>query len=59
MQAQQECDNPALIKIVWGAGHSLGTSREQTEQTQADQLAFLARVLDLEIPEQHQTAGSR
>ena len=59
MQAQQGCDNPALIKIVWGAGHSFGTSREQTSQTQADQLAFLARVLELEMPEQYSAAGSR
>ncbi len=49
LQAQQRfCESPALLKIVWGAGHRFGTSSEHTRQTQAQELAFLVKVLGLD-----------
>ena len=49
LQAIQECDNPVVLKIAWGAGHAYGASPEQARQTQAEELAFLVRVLRLDV----------
>ena len=49
LQEMQECDNPAILKIAWGAGHAYGASPEQTRETQAEELAFLVRVLGLDV----------
>ena len=58
LQANRECRNPFLLKIVWGAGHSFGTTREQREETFADQLAFLVRVLGLADADRNSSADS-
>lgn len=58
LQANRECRNPFLLKIVWGAGHSFGTTREQREETFADQLAFLVRVLGLAEADRNSSADS-
>ena len=50
LQAAQGCANPVLLQIVRGAGHSFGTTPEQTAQTWADETAFLTRVLALGDP---------
>ena len=47
LQAAQGCANPVLLQVVRGAGHSFGTTPEQTAQTWADETAFLKRVLPL------------
>lgn len=47
LQAAQGCDHPVLLQVVEGAGHSFGTSQEQTAQTLSRQLAFLIEALDL------------
>ncbi len=44
---QAQCENPALLKIVWGGGHGFGTDRESSEKTYADELTFLAKVLKI------------
>lgn len=49
MQAAQSCTNPTLLKVIWNTGHSFGSSPDQTQGTYADQLAFLARVLEMEV----------
>ncbi len=49
LQAHQQCENPALLKIVWGGGHGFGTTNEQKIETQSQELAFLVKVLDLDI----------
>ncbi len=41
------CQSPALLKIVRGAGHAFGTTSEQRRRTYAEELTFLAQVLDL------------
>jgi prolyl oligopeptidase len=45
--AGAQCANPALLKIVRGAGHTFGTTPEQTRRTYAEELTFLAQVLNL------------
>ncbi len=47
LQAAQGCDQPALMQVVWGAGHSFGNHAEQTATTSARIVAFLDRHLDL------------
>ena len=49
MQAVQGCDNPVVLKVAWGAGHSYGLTPEQRRQTQAEELAFLIKVLDMNV----------
>lgn len=47
MQEAQGCDNPVLMKIMWGAGHNFGATLEQTADSFTDELAFLYRVLKI------------
>jgi prolyl oligopeptidase len=49
MQWAQGCDNPVLLKVMWGAGHNFGTSPEQTVDSWADALSFLVQVMNLEV----------
>ncbi len=49
MQYNQSCDNPIMLKIVRGAGHSFGTTTQQFQETVADELTFLSQVLGLEV----------
>ncbi|MGH7578934.1 MAG: prolyl oligopeptidase family serine peptidase [Gemmatimonadales bacterium] len=41
----RRCDRPVLLRVSWGAGHAAGATPEESIETWADQLAFLARVL--------------
>ncbi|MEW6212679.1 MAG: prolyl oligopeptidase family serine peptidase [Acidobacteriota bacterium] len=47
MQEAQDCSKPVLLKVVWGAGHSLGATDEQVIESRADEMAFLAITLQL------------
>lgn len=47
MQAAQSCENPVLLKVMWGAGHNFGRNADQTSDSWGDQTAFLFRVLGL------------
>lgn len=47
MQSAQGCLNPVLLKVIWGAGHSLGGTDEQVIESRADEMAFLALVLGI------------
>lgn len=49
LQRAQACNNPVLLKTVWGAGHSYGLTPEQSRQTQAEELAFLVKVLQIDV----------
>ena len=49
LQAAQECGKPVLLKIAWGAGHSYGLTPDQRRETQAEEIAFLVKVLDLDV----------
>ena len=49
LQHAQGCDNPVLLKTAWGAGHSYGLTPEQSRETQAEELAFLVKVLGLDV----------
>ncbi|MDN5201049.1 prolyl oligopeptidase family serine peptidase [Fulvivirgaceae bacterium BMA10] len=51
MQYNQPCNEPVLLKTIWSAGHSFGVSSQQTYETQAQELAFLSKVLDINISE--------
>jgi prolyl oligopeptidase len=45
LQKAQGCPNPALLQVLWGSGHTLGTTREQAAEAYATQLTFLDTVL--------------
>jgi len=47
MQAAQACDQPVLLRVSWGAGHSAGATQEDSIDNWTDQLVFLSRVLQL------------
>ncbi|HEY7546487.1 MAG TPA: prolyl oligopeptidase family serine peptidase [Blastocatellia bacterium] len=47
MQSAQGCANPALLKVMWGAGHNFGSTPEQVIESHADGLAFLTLVLQM------------
>jgi len=49
LQAHQRCDNPVLLKIVWGGGHGFGVTNEQTVETKSQEIGFLTQVLDLDV----------
>ncbi|HMB89697.1 MAG TPA: prolyl oligopeptidase family serine peptidase [Rhodothermales bacterium] len=49
LQRAQGCDNPVLLKVAWGAGHSYGLTPQQSRETQAEELAFLVKVLGLDM----------
>lgn len=44
-QSAQSCDRPILLRVAWGAGHSLGATPAESRATMAAQMAFLHRVL--------------
>ena len=48
LQHVQGCDNPVLLRVSWGAGHTYGATTEEAVEHWADQLAFLVQVLGLE-----------
>ncbi len=52
LQHLQACDNPALLKVMWGAGHNYGTTQKQSAESWADAFAFLARTLELDISQE-------
>lgn len=45
LQHAQRCDEPILLRVTWGAGHSSGATVEDAVETWTDQLSFLVRVL--------------
>ena len=47
MQAAQRCGDPALLQVVWGAGHSQGTGVPAIAENLSLQYGFLARALGL------------
>lgn len=42
------CNNPVLLQIARGAGHSAGATPQDRMQTWAEQLAFLYQVMDIQ-----------
>ena len=46
LQAAQGCSKPALLQMMWGTGHVLGSTREQSAEILARQLAFLDSALN-------------
>lgn len=46
MQHAQKCDAPVLLKVIPGAGHSHGRTREEVAHTWADAIAFLEQVMN-------------
>ncbi len=51
LQHAQTCDQPILLRVSWGAGHSSGATPEQSIDNWADQLALLSDLLDIEVAE--------
>lgn len=49
MQSEAACANPALLKIVRGAGHSYGTTHAQNAETWSQAWHFLIKTLDLKF----------
>ncbi len=50
LQAAQEGDRPTLIRIETRAGHGAGTPTSKRIEQAADELGFLLRELDMELP---------
>lgn len=46
LQHAQACDDPVLLRVAWGAGHSAGATPERSVENWIDQLSFLVRVLE-------------
>ncbi len=49
LQTAQGCENPVLLRMMWGTGHNFGATPEQVIDTRTDELAFLVRTLDLNL----------
>jgi len=47
LQANKQCKNPVLLKMIWGAGHSYGSTPEQSADSWTDEVTFLAKMLKL------------
>lgn len=45
------CDEPVLLRVAWGAGHSLAATPQQRPEMWASQIAFLAWRTGLELDE--------
>ncbi|MCH8806796.1 MAG: S9 family peptidase [Planctomycetes bacterium] len=53
LQAAQSCGRPVLMQQIWGAGHyTFGTTREQRNETLANQIVFLVRALGIEVADE-------
>jgi prolyl oligopeptidase len=48
MQHAQSCNNPVLMKIMWGAGHNFGATPEQRIDSWTDALSFLSETLKID-----------
>ena len=49
LQAAQECDRPALLRVETKAGHGAGKPTSKQIEEATDRLAFLVRNLDVEV----------
>lgn len=47
LQANASCNQPVLLKMMWGAGHTFGSTPEQTVDSRTDQIMFLVKYLGL------------
>jgi prolyl oligopeptidase len=47
LQARQACDHPALLKVMWGAGHTHGATPREQAASWADAWSFLIRTLEM------------
>lgn len=47
LQHAGDCENPALLRVSWSAGHAYGATPQETAANLADQLVFLRKVLEL------------
>ncbi|MEM8960256.1 MAG: prolyl oligopeptidase family serine peptidase [Acidobacteriota bacterium] len=45
LQAAQGCDNPVLLQVAWGAGHSVGSTPALQAASHARRLAFASRAV--------------
>jgi prolyl oligopeptidase len=50
LQHAQGCDNPILIRIDVKAGHGAGKPTSKRIEQAADEMAFLVRELDMQVP---------
>ncbi len=48
LQTAQGCDNPVLLKMMWGAGHNFGATPAQTIDSLTNEMAFLVAALNLQ-----------
>lgn len=49
LQQAQTCPNPLLLRVLWGTGHSLGSTSRQTTESIATEMVFIANALELEF----------
>jgi prolyl oligopeptidase len=49
MQANNgHCENPVLLKMMWGAGHTFGSTRDQVIDSRTDEVMFMIKILNLD-----------
>lgn len=48
LQHVQDCNDPVLLKMMWGAGHNYGATPEQVAESWSDAWAFLIEAMALE-----------
>ncbi len=48
LQTAQGCNNPALLKMMWGAGHNFGATPAQIIDSLTDEMAFLVAALKMQ-----------
>jgi prolyl oligopeptidase len=41
------CNNPVLLKMMWGAGHTFGSTREQVVDSRTDEVMFMIKIQEL------------
>jgi prolyl oligopeptidase len=51
LQHGMDCDHAVLLRVSEGAGHALGLTPAQRIEATADQLAFLVKVLGMNVPQ--------
>ena len=45
LEGLEACDSEVLLRVAWGAGHTYGTTPEESAASFADQIAFVLRIV--------------
>jgi prolyl oligopeptidase len=53
MQENRSCSNPVFLKMMWETGHSFGSTPAQSIDSRTDEIMFLLKVFNIEIPKRN------